>query len=73
MAVQFEEQRRIFKLDTAHTTYMMGVTREGYLGHLYYGERVEHFCTQDAFRVAEYPGPAVREREKQGFFGRFSV
>ena len=71
MAVQFEEQRRIFKLDTAHTTYMMGVTREGYLGHLYYGERVEHFCTQDAFRVAEYPGPAVREREKQGFLAVF--
>ena len=52
MSVQFEEQRRVFKLDTAHTTYMMGVTKEGYLGHLYYGERVEHFCAQDAFRMA---------------------
>lgn len=71
MSVQFEEQRRIFKLDTAHTTYMMGVTKEGYLGHLYYGERVEHFCAQDAFRMAEYPGPAVREREKQAFLSVF--
>ena len=35
MSVQFEEQRRVFKLDTANTTYMMGVTKEGYLGHLY--------------------------------------
>ena len=71
MSVQFEEQRRVFKLDTAHTTYMMGVTKEGYLGHLYYGERVEHFCAQDAFRMAEYPGPAVREREKQSFLSVF--
>ena len=71
MSVQFEEQRSVFKLDTARTTYMMGVTKEGYLGHLYYGERVEHFCAQDAFRMAEYPGPAVREREKQGFLSVF--
>ena len=71
MSVQFEEHRKIFKLDTTHTTYMMGVTREGYLGHLYYGDRVEHFCGDEALRLAEYPGPAAREREKQAFLSVF--
>ena len=71
MAIQFYEAEKVIKLDTAHTTYMMGVTKEGYLGHLYYGERVEHLCGNGAFRGAEYPAPEALAREKQAFLSIF--
>lgn len=71
MAIQYNEKEKVFKLDTAHTTYMMGVTEEGYLGHLYYGEKVAHFGGKDAFRSVEYPGPGTLEREKQAFLSIF--
>ena len=37
MAVQFNEDKKIFRLDTETSTYLMGLTPEGYLGHIYYG------------------------------------
>lgn len=69
--IYFDEKRRVFKLDTAHTTYMMGITKEGNLGHLYYGKRVEHCCDADPFRGGECPGTAVRPGEKQAFLAAF--
>ena len=69
--IHFEETRRMFRLDTAHTTYMMGISEEGYLGHLYYGRRVEHYCSTAPLRGEEIPGPAVRPGEKQAFLSAF--
>lgn len=40
MAVQFNEDKKIFRLDTGKSTYLMGLTPEGYLGHIYYGDRL---------------------------------
>ena len=40
MAVQFNEDKKIFRLDTETSTYLMGLTPEGYLGHIYYGDRL---------------------------------
>ena len=40
MAVHFNEDKKIFRLDTETSTYLMGLTPEGYLGHIYYGELV---------------------------------
>ena len=41
MAVQFNEDKKIFRLDTETSTYLMGLTPEGYLGHIYYGDRLQ--------------------------------
>lgn len=41
MAIEFQEQSRIFTLHTEHTTYQMMVDRFGFLLHLYYGSRVD--------------------------------
>ena len=40
MAVHFNEDKKIFRLDTETSTYLMGLTPEGYLGHIYYGDRL---------------------------------
>lgn len=40
MAIRFQQENRIFALDTAHTSYQMKVDAYGFLLHLYYGGRV---------------------------------
>ena len=39
MAIIFNPNKKIFTLQTAHTTYQMQVDRLGYLLHLYYGAK----------------------------------
>lgn len=41
MAIRIWEEGPIFQIQTAHTTYLMGVVMGRYLGHLYYGARME--------------------------------
>ena len=38
MSVTFNEEKKIFRLDTEKSTYVMGVSPEGFLGHIYYGD-----------------------------------
>ena len=71
MAVIFDETQKIFKLDTEHTTYMMGLTDDGYLGHLYYGTRLLTPCGRQAMRLTTVPTPAALPREKNGFMDTF--
>ena len=39
MAIIFNPNKKIFTLQTAHTTYQMQIDRLGYLLHLYYGAK----------------------------------
>ncbi len=39
--VIYDSNKRVFKLDTDNTSYVMGVTEEGYLGNIYYGKKVD--------------------------------
>lgn len=41
MPIHFFEENRVFKLDTAGSSYAFEVHPEGYLLHLYYGSRIE--------------------------------
>ena len=42
MNIAYNEEKRIFRLDTKNTSYLMGITdKEGFLGHIYYGKRLE--------------------------------
>ncbi len=43
MAIQFDPQGQIFYLHTKSTTYAIGVLREKYLLHLYYGKRISAY------------------------------
>ena len=41
MAISFNEQQKVFRLDTPHTTYLIGIVDdEDFLGHIYYGPRI---------------------------------
>ncbi len=71
MAITYNSQSRIFKLDTDHTTYLMGLTSEGYLGHIYYGPRMEHEAGTAPFRLPEFPSPSMLRREKIAFLAGF--
>ena len=74
MAIHFNAKDRVFKLDTDQTTYMIGVTEEGYVGHIYYGERVD---SDDGFyllRTEEAPfTPKTNNRDKSSFLDCFPM
>lgn len=72
MAVRYYEEHKIFKLDTKNTTYMIGLTPEGYVGHVYYGEYMESADGAYLLRTGEHPyTPAVTPREKSSFLDFF--
>jgi len=42
MSIQYLEKERVFCLNTPGSTYLMGIAaQEGFLGHLYYGTKLE--------------------------------
>ena len=55
MGIQYDGQKRMFKLDTVNTTYMIGISEEGYVGHAYYGERLGQFGGRYLMRMEEAP------------------
>ena len=72
MAIRYEDKHRIFKLDTKSTTYMIGLTPEGYVGHVYYGERMESADAAYLLRTGEHPHtPSAVPREKSSFLDFF--
>lgn len=38
--IQFDEGKQVFKIDTPHSSYVMGIVTGKYLAHLYYGRRI---------------------------------
>ena len=74
MAIHFQEEKRIFCLDTKNTTYLIGVTPEGYVGHIYYGERLHREADDYLLRTGEAPfTPSVNKRDKSSFLDSFPM
>ncbi len=68
MAVSYDKEQRILKIDTDHTSYLIGITKEGYAGHIYYGKRLPKASGMYALRTGEFPfGPSENKREKVQF------
>lgn len=57
MGITYLEQKQLFKLDTPQTTYVISIVgNEKYLGHVYYGKKLEHTAGIDAaLRLEEIP------------------
>ena len=59
MAIQFYENlspevKAVFKLDTPNTSYVIGVVdTEQFLGHIYYGQRLNDYHLAHVLRVKE--------------------
>lgn len=74
MSIQYRKDRKIFKLDTENTTYMIGISPEGYLGHIYYGGRLEEAEGAYLMRMEEPPfTPSVNPAEEGSFMDVFPM
>lgn len=73
MPISYNEQRRVFRLDTPHTTYLMGlVGSENFLGHIYYGPSVPDDNMEYLLRLEESPfTPDGNARERASFYDCF--
>lgn len=73
MSVTWNEERRIFQLDTAGTSYLIGITDdEQFVGHIYYGKRLRQQDARFLLRTEERPFvPSVNNRERCAFYDSF--
>ena len=47
MSIIYDKEREVFSLNTPNTTYLIGLMDHRYVGHIYYGDRLE--TTQGAY------------------------
>lgn len=74
MGVFYEENKKIFKLDTVKSTYLIGLSPEGYVGHIYYGDRLSMNADNYLLRMTEAPfTPSVNKREKAAFLDSYPM
>lgn len=70
----YQKENQIFKLDTKTTSYVMGIADGRYLGHVYYGKKLESTDLFYLLRTEEHPFvPSRLEREKLGFLDSFPM
>ena len=64
--------KKIFKLDTDETSYLIGIGPEGRLGHIYYGAGLTAAGGSYVLRMDEFPySPDVDPKEKVSFLGYY--
>lgn len=73
MPISYNEQLRVFRLDTPRTTYLMGlVGSENFLGHIYYGPTVPDDNMGYLLRMEERPfTPDANAGERASFYDCF--
>lgn len=73
MPISYNEQERVFRLDTPHTTYLCGLAgSENFLGHIYYGPSIPDDNMAYLLRLEERPGtPDNNPRERASFYDCF--
>lgn len=75
MAITYDEKTKIFKLDSAHTSYMIGIVdQEQFVGHIYYGAKLRMQDALYLMRTEENPFvPSVNNRERCSFMDTFPM
>lgn len=64
----YNEKDKVFKLRANNTDYMMKVCEEGYLAHIYYGNKVPDEDLTYLIRLDESPfTPATNDRDRASF------
>ena len=72
--IRYLEEKKLFQLDTTNTTYVIGLTQEGYVGHVYYGDRLLGEAVSTLLRTEEPPfTPSKNLREKSAFLDFFPM
>lgn len=75
MNITYNETNRIFKLDTPHTSYCIGVVdEENFLGHVYYGRSLASDDLAYLMRTGEPPFvPSQNNRDRCSFLDAFPM
>lgn len=69
MGISYNAQERVFRLDTPHSTYLIGIVdEEGFLGHIYYGRRIPDDNMHYLLRVCSGSYTPFREKGDQAGF-----
>jgi len=75
LGIVYYEQERVFKLDTQHTSYLIGIVdEENFLGHIYYGRRLSGHNMAYCLRTDEGPlVPSKNSRDRISFLDAFPM
>ncbi len=73
MNITYNERNRVFKLDTANTSYCIGIVdEENFVGHIYYGRKLAEDNVAYLMRTAEPPFvPSRNNRDRTSFWDAF--
>lgn len=72
--IRFMEEQQVFWLDTPNTSYVIGISDGKYVGHIYYGRRIEGGNLRYLLREVEPPFlPSGNAREKVSFLDSFPM
>ena len=70
--IRFMEEQQVFWLDTPNTSYVIGISDGKYVGHIYYGRRIEGGNLRYLLREEEPPFlPSGNAREKVSVLDSF--
>ena len=68
MPIYYNQQEKSFKLRANNTDYMMKIVDDGYLAHIYYGNKLPDEDLEYLLRFDESPfTPATNDRDKSSF------
>lgn len=74
MGIQYLEEEKLFRLTTKDTEYVIGIADERYVGHVYFGRRLEDDRCAYLMRTGEPPYvPSENLREKCSFLDTFPM
>ena len=75
MNISYNEQNRVFKLDTEHTSYCIGIVDDdNFVGHIYYGRKLTDDNLVYLMRTTEPPFvPSQNNRDRTSFLDTFPM
>ncbi|MCH5263314.1 MAG: alpha-galactosidase [Lachnospiraceae bacterium] len=75
MNITYNEQNRVFKLDTEHTSYCIGIVDDdNFVGHIYYGRKLSDVNLTYLMRTTEAPFvPSQNNRDRTSFLDTFPM
>ena len=75
MNITYNEQNRVFKIDTMNTSYCIGIVdEENFVGHIYYGRKLTEDNLTYLMRTAEPPFvPSGNNRDRLAFLDTFPM
>ena len=75
MGIKYYDKERIWKLDTKASSYIIGVVdEEAFVGHIYYGKKVDQHDLEYLMRIDEPPFvPSKNNRDRVSFYDSFPM